>query len=34
MKKSKIEDFNKLNPDDLNVLRYLESEQKVSQSEL
>ena len=31
MKKSKIEDFNKLNPDDLNVLRYLESEQKVSQ---
>ena len=31
MKKSKIEDFNKLNSDDLNVLRYLESEQKVSQ---
>ena len=31
MKKSKIEDFNKLNSDDLNVLRYLESTQKVSQ---
>ena len=31
MKKSKIEDFNKLNSDNLNVLRYLESEQKVSQ---
>ena len=31
MKKSKIEDSGKLNPDDLNVLRYLESEQKVSQ---
>jgi EPS-associated MarR family transcriptional regulator len=31
MKKSKIEDFNKLNSDDLNVLRYLEGQQKVSQ---